>query len=232
MRVKRTVLLLIGIAGSLLAATVLCVSARDILMAGVPLEAAFELPLPIPDTTLVAKRLSSYDGPFLEDGSDREVVGVAALLVHNVGNKEILTACVLLQLDEAVYTFCGEHIPPGAEVLLLEHSGKSYVDRELTACSGCQSVAQTDPITGIAVADRAMGTLVVTNETDQTLENVQIYYKMWLSPPDIYVGGIAYMTEIPKLLPGETKHIYPGHYACGYSKVVSVTAESQNNSCK
>ena len=75
----------------------------------------------------------------------------------------------------------------------------------------------------IAVADRAMGTLVVTNISQEPVENVRIYYKAWLSPPDVYMGGKSYVITIPALQPGQTEFLYPDHYACGFSKVVSVT---------
>lgn len=233
MALRRAALLILGVMGSLLTVAVLYTSGRGILTTGVsavPEEQSaaegLELPFFISDTTLIARRLTAYDGPFLEDGWDREVVGVAALHVRNIGTQEVLNTCVIVQLGECILTFYGEHIPPGADVLLLEYTGKAYPEGKITACTGCQSTALTDLPEGILVAERAMGTLVVTNTTDKAFENMRLYYKAWLSPPDIYVGGIAYMTEIPVLQPGETKYLYPDHYACGYSKVVSITTDS------
>jgi hypothetical protein len=77
----------------------------------------------------------------------------------------------------------------------------------------------------IRITDQAMGTIVVTNVSDKVLRNVCIYYKSWLSPPDVYMGGITYMEQVPVLMPGQTQYRYPRHYASGYSRVVSVTSE-------
>lgn len=69
-----------------------------------------------------------------------------------------------------------------------------------------------------------MGTVLVSNSADRTLYDVQLYYKSWLSPPDVYMGGITYAAGIPVLLPGQTVCLYPPHYAAGYTKVLFVTA--------
>lgn len=65
-----------------------------------------------------------------------------------------------------------------------------------------------------------MGTLIVSNLTDRPLNAFNLYYKTWLSPPEVYIGGIVYKVEVPILQPGETVLLYPNHYACGYSRVV------------
>ena len=232
MALRRFSLLILGIAGSVLAATVLYISAeavlrdRDLLRQDpVQVNTQLILPAEIPGTTLIAQKLVSYEGPFLEDGSDREVVNVAALQVFNTGTKEVLQACVELWREDTAYKFYAERIPPGGTVLILESSGSSYLPDGFTACSGRQLTAQSEPETRkqISVSDRAMGTVVVTNLTDKNIEDISLYYKSWLSPPGIYVGGICYTATIPVLLPGQTLEIFPHHYASGYSKVVSVT---------
>lgn len=234
MALRRVCLLILGVAGGMLAASVLYISAEEVLLDDTvpqqdsePIAAEILLPAPVQGTTLVAQKLSAYDGPFLEDGSDREVVNVAALQVRNTGSREVLQAYVVLQCGNTAFVFYGECMPPGETVVLLERNAAEYQPHSITGCTGWQITAltETDIQKQIAITDQAMGTLVVTNLTDRTLENVRLYYKSWLSPPDVYVGGIAYMAEVPVLLPGETKYLYPNHYASGYSKVVSVTAD-------
>lgn len=244
MMFRRCILLLLGVLGGILAATGLYISAEGILSEEaaptactvpplhceetLPQEGRIiTLPTAVPGTALIAQRLSAYDGPFLEDGSDREVVGVAALLVYNGGSREIQSAQITLQFGQVHYRFCGENIPAGGMVVLLEQNTKPYRSDTPTGCTGWQVVSQAGPEiqNQITVADEKMGILSVTNLTDNTLNDICIYYKSWLSPPDIYVGGISYCINIPQLFPGQKLTVHPVHYAAGYSKVVSVTVE-------
>ena len=245
---RRISLLLVGIAGGLLAIVTLCVMAsefryihapdlplenhqlfcqKSINQINMPSTANFCMPEIIQGTTLLAERLTIYEGPFLEDGSDREVADVAALMVRNVGNSEIERCSIELYFDEVCYTFYGERIPPNATVLLLECEGMLYRTDSITSCNGWQVIASNkqDLSDFLKIEERAMGTIVVTNTTNIILNDICIYYKTWLSPPDIYVGGIAYSVEITKLMPGQSEYLYPYHFAYGYSKVVSLTAK-------
>ena len=239
MMFRRWILLVFGVIGGMLAATALYISAESSMAIStvnteIPTFSITEMPkngitLPaaIPGTALIAQRISAYDGPFLEDKSDREVVGIAALLVYNGGSREIALAQVTLQYGDNTYGFIGENIPAAGLVVLLEQDAKPYRSDEPDNCIGWQIVSDTDSRSCdlIAVTDVGMGSFLVTNLSERLLNNVCIYYKSWLSPPDIYVGGISYCVTIPQLLPGQKMHIDPEHYAVGYSKVVSVTAE-------
>lgn len=187
--------------------------------------ARVELPVSVPGTSLQAQSISVYEGPFLEDESGREVVDVAALHIYNTGKQEILSACITVQYEDESYVFYGEHIPPEATVVLLEMDAKAYRQEAITDCSGWQELSDRTQQQGILITDQDYGTLVVTNTTDQALRNISLYYKNWLSPPDVYIGGITYSASILQLAPGQTRMLLPDHYATGYSKVVSVTAD-------
>lgn len=236
-------MLILGVAGSVFSALVLYLSASGMLVAvketvllnAIPqkdhlsqAQSDLEFPVSVPGTTLLAQKISSYEGPFLEDGSDREVVNIAALQVYNAGDKDVLRAHIVLFCGDTSLSFYGEHIPAGVTVVLLERSAGTFRSDGFVGCSGWQEIDNSaQRIDGeISVSDIAMGTVVVTNLTDKTFQNVHIYYKSFLSPPGIYVGGITYTVEIPALLPGQTEHLYPYHYASGYSKVVTVTADT------
>ena len=232
MALRRWMLLLLGLMGSMLAAAALYISAEGTLVSGPQspivtesvMQNDFALPAVIPGTALLAERISSYDGPYLEDGSDREVVNVAALHVCNTASRMIQNVLITLQCEDALYVFYGEDIPPGKTVVLLEREGREYEHGDCTGILGWQVLSIEEELNCVTVTEQSMGTLVVTNRSDDTLHNLCLRYKSWLSPPDVYVGGITYKTIIPVLLPGQTLHLYPPHYAAGYSKIVSVTA--------
>lgn len=248
---------MLGLSGSLLFAVVLLISAYSAyrfedsaFLTGVPETTApyiqsdekvqgvfassaqpVTLPISIEGTNLVAQRMTVYDGPFLEDGSGQEVVGIAALLVYNAGEQEVLqTGITLQQADAAGRTLCfyGENIPPGRSVLLLERNRRSCVQMEFTACSGWAVSTREirEPAAYLEVIDTAMDTVTVTNVTEDTLQDVRVYYKSWLSPPDIYVGGISREITVPSLRPGESATLHPDYYASGYTKIISVSINS------
>lgn len=248
MAIRRMALLIMGFAGSVLVAGVLYISvSSQIAETAEPVQnsdsavwgtiekvnalepADIVFPTVIPGTTLLAKELSSYDGPFVEDGTDREVVGVAALLVENFGENEILQTQIEFYWGQQKLAFWGEMIPPGMTILLLEQTATSSLQKNFTSCNGWQICTQEENQLQkqVTVTDRAMGTVIVTNRTEQTLNNIQLYYKSWLSPQNIFIGGVTYSVTIPALLPGQTEYLYPPHYASGYSKVVSVFTEEK-----
>ena len=185
------------------------------------------LPKLIQGTSLYADRLVIYEGPFLEDGSNREVTDVAALIVRNVGENEIISCGIEVCFEEASYYFCGKRIPPGATVLMIERRGELFRLDPVISCVGWQ-ITEDDKQEAaelVTIEERAMGTLVVTNLSNRILNEIYIFYKNWLSPPDILVGGIVYSVIIPKLLPGQTEILHPYHFVSGYSKIVSVVSE-------
>ena len=234
---KRVCLLSLGILGSIFVILILCISivdqSRQNLTQPVSTEENWELsslsnqsfPIHLQNTTLLLERVSAYDGPFLEDGSNREVMNIMALHVINTGNKPIIQAGISLQLDTDTYVFYGEYIPPGIPVVLLEHTAKPYRKDTIFSSSGWQKTAELQQLEGISVTESETGVLMITNYSTNTYCNLSIYHKSWLSPPGVYVGGIAHQTIIPELQPGQTVYIRPQYYAPGYSRLVYMTAD-------
>jgi len=229
---KQFLLLIFGITGSLLMMWVLQKSVQNTLARQtiapeyIPQTPnGFTLPITIPGTTLQAKEISAYEGPFLEDGYGQEVVDIAALHIYNTGDLEVRNACITLQTEDSSYVFYGTHIPPGATVVLLEINACTYRLSKIQDCFGWQEISNQIQQDGVLVTDKDNGTLIVKNTTEQTLKNVCLYYKSWLSPPDVYMGGITYSVTIPLLTPGQEEMLCPDRYATGYSKVVSIVAD-------
>ena len=249
MRLRRFALLMLGMALSMLSGVALLFSVQNTPVSATDQQEAtepykdftvelqevlasptqqFTLPTPIGGTTLVAQRLATYDGPFLEDGSGQEVVNIAALVVYNAGEREVLQAGITLQWGDTPLCFYAENIPPGKAVLLLERNRRSCSKTSFTACTGWQVSAQEtrEPAAYLEITDTAMGAVTVTNITCDPLQDVRLYYKSWLSPPDIYVGGISREMTVPILQPGESATLYPPYYASGYTKIVSVSVNN------
>ena len=232
---RRVALLILGITGSVFVGVIMYLYVTD---SGVLLyqdsspvnvinadSESIHLPFAVPETCLVVRSILPYEGPFLEDASDREMVDVAAILLQNVGNQDLLQCGVSIWADDRCFEFYGEYIPSQAVVLLLERNAKAFVPLDITDCTGWQvsRSPQNQNNDALHIVEKAMGTLFVSNSSIMTLREVQITYKTWLEEEDILIGGISYSVLIEALDPGQTVAIYPSHYAYGYSKIVSVT---------
>lgn len=173
---------------------------------------------------LVAEYTVVYEGAFLEDGSDRPAVNIAALMLRNQGDTPIRSAEVILEQGSVRLTFQADTIPPGAAVLVLEKDGKRYRKDTFTACYGWAQKGEDRPLidSRVQVVEQGMATLLVTNSTDRVLTDLRIRHKSYYLDGDFFVGGVTYETRLDRLAPGQTLPVYPYHYAAGYSRVVEV----------
>lgn len=180
------------------------------------------LPFQLKGTQLIAEHMVSYEGPYIEDGSDVPVFNIAALMIYNTGQQEIEQVSITLYLREQTLTFSGQNILPGMHVMLLEQSKQSYTQAEIVNYSCTYTEQNEDEAIAVYIAERGMGELVIKNCTDEALSDVVLYHKLW-QPADIYVGGITYITHVGSLQPGQTLSVMPEHYAAGYSKIIKAT---------
>lgn len=184
-------------------------------------------PFALEYTSLVAQKLIAYDGAYLEDGLEENVVDIAALVLENTGTTGIEYAQIVLMQGGRELYFDATYIPPKSTVLLLEDNKQPYSDAPATACR-CRTVIPgvfDRAERSVSVKETGMCTLEVTNLTEQEMDCVRVYYKLHEGEKDLYVGGITYSTVIPNLLPGETRAITPYRYASGYAQVVAVVLE-------
>ena len=184
-------------------------------------ETMLTLPCKVPGTELIAKQLMMYEGPFLEGGTDVPVSDITALLLYNSGQQEIAQAEVILQAQQEL-TFFASNIMPGAQVLVLERNAASWQNWQIAACTGWTNQSQRSslPEGALQIRDVDMGTIAVTNTTDQTLTDVWLYYKNYLPQSEIYIGGITYLKTIVSLAPGQTMKLPLNNYASGYSRIL------------
>ena len=194
-------------------------TARTVCMVSKPPAGEVTFPVDLAETTLRIEKAVFYEGPFLEDGGDRPVVGVLALLVRNTGDRSLETAQITLTDARATYRFQGRHILPGSRVLLLETGGAAFKQTGFLTARGYATEEEADLLqTGeVEIEDVSMGSVTVTNRTDRTLYDLRLYYKNYLSDGDLYQGGICYETRIETLAAGQSVTLDPHHYAMGYS---------------
>ena len=189
-----------------------------------PPKTVIHLPYTIPGTSLTIQRVASYDGLYLEDGSDAQVSGVAMIMLTNVGRQAVEYARITLTYDDKVLTFELSGLKAGAVVAVQEAKRSGCAFGDLIDCSA--DVAVLDELgmadEYVSVTDNGNNTLTVKNLTDKELVTVRIFYKYYMEDQKAYVGGITYTAKISNLKAGDSIVINPSHYASGACEVVMV----------
>lgn len=178
------------------------------------------MPYNISCTSISVNRLVSYDGPFYEDGTGREVMNIAALEICNFGDVVIPYACIMVSAGGEQYTFQATMIPVDTPVLVQESNAQPYFTDNIDSIFGWNTVRKCKIKPPVTVEETAMAELSVTNDSANVLKGLKVYYRTYYSEGNVYCGGKAFSVCIDSILPGETKKLYPEHYVSGYSRIV------------
>ena len=182
-------------------------------------------PYSIPGTDLVIQAINSYDGVFVEDGSNRQVTGISAMVLVNNGQKDISYADIVLLQGKTELHYKATCIPAGATLVVQEWNAAAYVDTAYVLSSADVSAGTEFGMAEalIKVEEVENGTLLITNLTEETISGIHLYYKFAYEMGEIYVGGITYSVKITDLLPGKSQKVTANHFATGFSEVVMIS---------
>jgi len=184
-------------------------------------------PYVIEGTDIVVEQIGSYDGYFIEDGSDKEVSGIAAIILKNNGG-DLRFVGIGISQGERSLAFSGSIIPAGATVVLQEQNGAAYSASD-PYYSATASTESTDGFEMsedlVSVKDNTNGGLTVTNISGKMLPLVKIYYKNYLPDEKAYVGGITYCITLKDVEPETSTDVSASHYDSKYGKVLEVIVE-------
>lgn len=162
---------------------------------------------------LYCLEFSRYNGEFIEDGSHQPVTDVAAALIENRSQEFLDLATVTYDVGGRTAEFVVTGLPPGAKAWVLESNRMTISDDAQFKFLECTSAFRQDAV--LSAKDLAVfsagNTLSVTNSSDQTLENVCVYYKT-VNNDGAYLGGITYMLAFDTLKPGETATRSTAHF--------------------
>ena len=228
---RRVFLLIFGLGGCAALLTLLCitVAAQYVRLQMSPVECSqqqiiqqISFPCRVEDTGLLAVRLASYDGPFLEDGSDEEVTGVAALVVENIGEDMVYEGAVILSQGGRFLVFEVMALPPGGCALVLEKDRCPYALADIDSCWGWVERGSGLMPQNLGVQQLGRASLLFSNLTEDTICEATVLFKSYDPVSGMYIGGIAYSVRVGELAPGEVRLVTPYHYASGYSKVVGI----------
>ena len=181
-------------------------------------------PFAIPDTQLEVLNVGAYDGLFLEDGSDDEISGVAALVLRNCGKAAVEYVSISMTCGNTPLEFEGSDIPSGAMIVLQDKNRTAFSGGTISNCSA--TVAELDKLemseNAVQITESSNNSLTINNITNKALPCVRIFYKFYSSDEGAFVGGITYVAKITDLQPDEAQTILPSHYVAGYSIITMV----------
>lgn len=182
------------------------------------------LPYQIPGSSLVVSGIASYDGIYLEDGSDTEISGVTVLLLRNDGDTDIEYASVSVGMDGTELQFDLSDLPAGGTAVVQEKNKTLFREGNYTECAA--TVAEVPGFEmseeQVQVQENGDQSLTVSNLTNEDIPAVRIFYKFYMEEEETYVGGITYTAKLTDLKAGESRKITPSHYVSGYSRVMMV----------
>lgn len=183
-----------------------------------------EFPYSIPGSNLLVRSIASYEGSFIEDGSDSDISGVTVMVVENTGKTQVEYAAISLDRDAKTLRFEVSALPAGGMAVVQESNKVPFQEGNYTDCTA--SVAEVEDFTmsedKIRVEETGEQEITVTNLTDQKIPAVRIFYKFYIEDEDTYVGGITYTAKITDLQAGDSQAIQPSHYLKGSSRIMMV----------
>ena len=86
------------------------------------------LPYSIGGTELTVDKITSYDGIFIEDGSDKEISGVTSMVLTNHGDTDVEYVEVTAQQSDQTLSFKASAIPAGATIVVLDANQTGWSD--------------------------------------------------------------------------------------------------------
>ncbi len=187
-----------------------------------PLPTIF-FPYAIPGTDLVVQQISPYSGYYLEDGSDRSVDNIAAIVVTNNGEALDFVGIGIAQGLTSL-AFSGSQIPAHSTVIIQEQTGAMFPSGEYNTCTATMtaSTGMQTSSDDIVITDNGNNTFTVANISEKTIPEVTVYFKNYLPDEDVYVGGITYHITLEDIEPDTGVEVNSGHYASGYSVIVDM----------
>lgn len=188
---------------------------------------SISFPYAIPDSQLVIQQIGSYKGYFIEDGSDKAVSGIAAIVLTNKGS-DLSFAGIGIAQGKRSLGFSATQIPAGATVIIQEQSGAAYSKKD----PYYSATATTTPVENfdkseelVTVKDNGDNTISVINISGEKLSEVSVLFKNYLPDEGVYVGGITYNIKLTDLEPDTQTDVTADHYDSSYSVIVEVSAK-------
>lgn len=151
------------------------------------------------DDNLSITSVESYNGLFVEDGSDEEVENILSITVKNTGTKTLQYAEATLTFGDVTAEFAFSTLRPGETMVVLEKNRLEYPEKAEVTGHQIQNVVYFDEEPGFCEdkfeVSAMDGAFNIKNISGEDLSgNIAIYYKN--KQDEIYFGGITYRVVI------------------------------------
>lgn len=186
---------------------------------------ALNLPYQIPGTGLIIEEIRSYDGIYVEDGTNQKITGVAMILLRNLGKNDVDLADITLHYGEFTREFRVTSLPKGMSVVVQEKNRNPVAAGKLEKCTANVINAVKDfqlSPSQISITENADNSLVIKNLTSKDLPSIRLFYKYFMEEEQLLVGGVTFSANVTDLKAGQSKTIKPTHYLTGASTIVMV----------
>lgn len=165
----------------------------------------------------------AYAGPFVEDGSDDEVDGIAAVVLTNRGGTDYRYLEFTVTTPSGALSFSASSVHAGTVTTVLNREKAPYTGEAAVSAECPVSVEYDAPPEfheELFSLKQAPGSFSIENITGKDLPGtVTVYYKA--ADENGFLGGITFRTVIDGLKAGEEKWNPAGHMG----RIVFVTYE-------
>ena len=186
-------------------------------------EADREIPL---GEGLIITSVSSYTGPFLEDGTDEMAKDILAITVRNDGEQTLQYADAELVFGEMTARFSFSTLRPGDSMVVLEKNRFAYPEQDKVSSAKVSNVVFfEEPLTlcedkiSLSFMDQAFNVKNISGE--ELSGNIAIYYKN--KQDGMYYGGITYRVVIEGIEKDGIRQIMTEHFHLEDSEVMFVS---------
>lgn len=189
-----------------------------------------QFPYSVLDTPIIIEGMGQYSGPFVEDGSDKPVANVLAIVVKNDSDTVVEFAELRFAVndtEEAVFKL--STIPAGKEAVVLEQNGREYhAEDRMNLTDKLYAKKDSLPLMESEVKITAEdGVLTVENLTEKSLGTVYVRYKTKIND-QYYLGGITYSCKVENVDAGAGIEAKTKHFSADGSQVLMVEAVQEN----
>lgn len=182
-----------------------------------------EFPYTLPESGLVIEKVLSYDGMYMEDGSEDPVENVTGLMLYNPAKRMVRFGAITLEQDGKQLYFFVYCLPPDSRCLILEKNRHPFEQNAVTACRELSVRWDYQELHPEQISYVGFGEeLTVVNLSESRQRQVTLWYKQYDREEGHFLGGAAYSAYIFRLNPQEKRVLTPGQYHAGSSKVVAV----------
>lgn len=178
------------------------------------------------DRNIKIKEISSYTGPYMEDGSDDAVENIMQILVKNIGEEPLQYAKIALVSDTEEAVFEMTTLMPGATMIVLEANRKAYSESATYSKVRADNIAYFQYVPSVQEEKLLIqpldGGFNIKNISGENIDSrIVIYFKDYAN--DVYIGGITYSGTIKDgLKADEIKQIMSNNFSASTTKIMFI----------